>query len=226
MRGWKRPGKARLHGHTGPGLPAAAGRLAGVLPLHSWPWSRSPSPWGTVGRLLEAGHTGCWVLTCNREGPKPRLEWGLRTGGQCPSEGEACFWGAGGGGRVPLGPGVRLSGAWQEAPEWEQWALQQAWAWGPQAGEESQSPGTALYGKRDALSTAHFLQPWCNMMRSGPSHLRGPAQTKQSGKRNYWAGPLPPGPCIRTSSAPALHPGTHVSILLLCFSAWFPLRQR
>ena len=76
---------------------------------------------------------------------------------------------------------------------------------------------------------AYFLQPWCNMMRSGPSHLRGPAQTKQSGNETTGQA-RPPGPVapayIRTSSAPALPPGTHISILLLCFSAWFPLRQR
>ena len=33
---------------------------------------------------------GCWVLTCNWEGPKPRLERGLRTGGPVPLRGEAC----------------------------------------------------------------------------------------------------------------------------------------
>ena len=47
-------------------------------------------PLGDCGRLLRAGHTDCWVLTCNREGPKLRLERGLRTGGPVPLRGEAC----------------------------------------------------------------------------------------------------------------------------------------
>lgn len=79
---------------------------AGLVPLLQ--------PLGDCRRLLRAGHTGCWVLTCNQEGPKPRLERGLRTGGPVPLRGEACV--AGGlavGGGAPLGLGVRLSGAWQ-----------------------------------------------------------------------------------------------------------------
>ena len=64
-----------------PGRRPASAQLA-LVPL--------PQPLGGCGRLLGAGHTGYWVLTCNREGPKPRLEWGLRTGGPVPLRGEAC----------------------------------------------------------------------------------------------------------------------------------------
>ena len=96
-----RPGCTDMQAQGSQRLPdaqqASCLHTAGLVPLLQ--------PLGDRGRLLRAGHTGCWVLTCNQEGPKPCLERGLRTGGPVPLRGEACV--AGG-----LAVGAGLLWAW------------------------------------------------------------------------------------------------------------------
>ena len=60
-------------------------------------------PHGLLGADLQPGRT----QTPPGVGTQ---DWGA----SAPQRGGLCSWGAGGGGGVPLGPGVRLSGAWQE----------------------------------------------------------------------------------------------------------------
>ena len=59
-------------------------------------------PHGLLGADLQLGRT----QTPPGAGTQ---DWGA----SAPQRGGLCSWGAGGGGGAPLGPGVRLSGAWQ-----------------------------------------------------------------------------------------------------------------